>query len=105
VLIKLYTKEPEKQNMTYIRLSKDRLSKDRKKGYGTTIYDAREGKHGTSYMVMFNKYLNDRYRINGLSRDSDNLYGYFLFKYNDVHVEFGLSRKKSDIFSLLIRTF
>ncbi len=93
VLIKLYTKEPEKQNMTYIR-----LSKDRKKGYGTTIYDAREGKHGTSYMVMFNKYLDDRHRVSGLSRDSDNLYGYFLFKYNDVHVEFGLSRKKSDIF-------
>ncbi len=93
VLVKLYTKEPEKQNITYIR-----LSKDRKSGYGGTIYDARETKNGISYMVMFNKYFNDRPAVKGMSRDTDNTFGYFLFKYNDIHLEFGISKKKSDTF-------
>ena len=93
VLIKLYTKEPEKENATNIR-----LTKDMKKGYAVSIFDARQTKSGISYMVMLNQSKIDRKTLDRLSRDKRINYGYFQFRYHDVLIEAAQMKKKSDIF-------
>ncbi len=93
VLIKLYTKDPTKENVVYTR-----ISKDIKSGYGFSVYDAREIKSDLSYMFMFNISKFDREPINDLSRDSQINYGYLQLSYKDIHLESAYMRKQSDAF-------
>ena len=93
VLIKLYTKDPTKENVVYTR-----ISKDFKKGYGFSIYDAREIKNDLSYMFMFNLSEFDRKDYGNLSRDSNIRYAYFQLNYKSINLESGYMNKNYDAF-------
>ncbi|NPA52852.1 MAG: TonB-dependent receptor [Aquificae bacterium] len=93
VLIKLYTKDPSKENVIYTR-----ISKDLKSGYGFSIYDAREVRSNLSYMLMFNISKFDRKSFDSLSRDAQIHYGYLHIDYSNLHLEASYISKDSDIF-------
>ncbi|ACO03492.1 TonB-dependent receptor plug domain protein [Persephonella marina EX-H1] len=97
VIIKLYTKKPERENATTFR-----GTVSNKMDYDNTFIDAREIKSQISYLVMVNKgYLNyENQFINGqpIYRNLWKNFAYFGFNYYKTFIEFSFARITRNIF-------
>ncbi|WP_457642167.1 TonB-dependent receptor plug domain-containing protein [Persephonella sp.] len=98
IIIKLYTKSPERENLSEIR-----LTGDTKKGYQISFVKAKQIDENNSYLVMFNQsYLNfDEQTIHNqeISRDQFRRYLFFKYHYYDTLFEISYSDVKRKPFS------
>lgn len=97
LIIKLYTKDPKRENSTTI---KGLL--DTRKGYSYSFTDARPIKENISYLVSiykgYNNYKTYHYNNNPLNRDSQSVFGIFKLNYYDTQLTFNFARVNRDAF-------
>ncbi len=94
VLIRLFTRQPEKENTRYFR-----ITGTSRKGYSLNYYDARELENGNSYMIFLedsNLNRKDYSHLGSeLSRDSLQNNLYFNFKIDGFLIEYNNMYKKN----------
>ncbi|WP_029520418.1 hypothetical protein [Persephonella sp. IF05-L8] len=91
IVIKLYTKEPDKENISFVK-----GIYDSKKSYNVIFSDAKQLSSDFSYFVMLSKgekkfsklYLNG----NNLNRNQRRVHAYFKIKYKDLVLQFSGSK-------------
>ncbi|WP_456400721.1 TonB-dependent receptor plug domain-containing protein [Persephonella sp.] len=97
VIIKLYTKKPERENAVTFR-----SSVSHKNDYDISLLDAREIKTYLSYLIIFNKgYFNfDPQYINNqkIFRNLWKNYGYFSLNYFQTFIELSFAKISRNIF-------
>ncbi len=97
VVIKIFTKEPSRENASYIR-----GSITSRKGYSLNYYDARELENGMSYMVFIHSAEIERKKYRNqdakLSRNSSNKNAYLLLKKGNFQIEYNNFYKRNDRF-------
>ena len=91
LIIKLYTKEPDKENVSFIQ-----GLYDSKRSYNVVFSDARQLSTDLSYFVMlskgekkFSKFL---FNGNDLDRNQERIHAYFKMKYKDFSLQFSGSK-------------
>ncbi len=97
IIIKLYTKEPSRENATTIK-----GLIDSRKGYSYSYTDAKVLKDNISYLMSvykgYNNYKNYYYNNNPLNRDSQSIFGMFKLNYYDTQLTLNFANTNRDAF-------
>ena len=97
VIIKLYTKEPERENASVLKTT---LSTT--KDYGFSFTDARTIKDKFNYLVSvyhgYDNFKSQFFNNTPLDRDSLRQHAFLQFKYKDTSIDLGFSRIKRNAF-------
>ena len=97
VIIKLYTKKPDRENSTLVR-----LTGDTKKGYFSGFVTAKNLNENISYLVMLNQSLinfdEEKVHDQEISRDQLRRHFFFKLNYYDSILDISYSDVKRDLF-------
>ena len=91
LIIKLYTKEPDKENISFIQ-----GLYDSKRSYNVVFSDSRQISANLSYFVMLSKgekkFSKFHFNGNDLDRNQERIHAYFKMKYKDFSLQFSGSK-------------